>query len=64
MVTYTGDADIESIAEALDSSSGAESKNVAKDVTMVPLWKLIATGAFIYELEQSEGMVVASWPVF
>ena len=64
MVTYTCDVDTESIAEALDRSSVAESKTVAKDVTMVPLWKLIATGASIYELEQSEGMVVASWSVF
>ena len=48
MVTYTGDVDTESIAEALDRSSGAESKTVAKDVTMVPLWKLIATGAHLF----------------
>ena len=34
MVTYTGDLDTESTAEALDRSSVAESKTVAKDVTI------------------------------
>ena len=62
--TYTCDVDTESIAEALNRSSGAKSKTVAKDVTMVPLRKLIATGASTTEMEQSEGMVVASWPAF
>ena len=54
-VTYAGVVDIECLAEAEDEYSNAELNAVAKYVAMVTLRKLIATGASIPEIEQSEG---------